>query len=70
MDFMLLVRLRTGNVIFNYRYYNNTLQKTEGQSCKAAFSCYFIFMFFIHSNPFMLDFKKVECVVLRYNIAA
>ncbi|KAF8380585.1 hypothetical protein HHK36_028073 [Tetracentron sinense] len=25
-----IIRLRTGNVIFNYRYYNNTLQKTEG----------------------------------------
>lgn len=23
-------RLRAGNVIFNYRYYNNKLQRTEG----------------------------------------
>lgn len=26
----LCFRLRAGNVIFNYRYYNNRLQKTEG----------------------------------------
>ncbi|KAL6977605.1 hypothetical protein U1Q18_026397 [Sarracenia purpurea var. burkii] len=25
-----IMRLRTGNVIFNYRYYNNKLQRTEG----------------------------------------
>ena len=28
-DFM-FHRLRAGNVIFNYKYYNNTMQKTEG----------------------------------------
>ncbi|XP_031483350.1 polycomb group protein EMBRYONIC FLOWER 2 isoform X1 [Nymphaea colorata] len=33
-----IVRLRTGNVIFNYRYYNNTLQKTE---VTEDFSCPF-----------------------------
>lgn len=27
---LVLSRLRAGNVIFNYRYYNNTLQRTEG----------------------------------------
>ncbi|KAG9452165.1 hypothetical protein H6P81_005069 [Aristolochia fimbriata] len=33
-----LLRLRAGNVIFNYRYYNNTLQKTE---VTEEFSCAF-----------------------------
>ncbi|OVA10594.1 Polycomb protein [Macleaya cordata] len=33
-----IVRLRTGNVIFNYKYYNNTLQKTE---VTEDFSCPF-----------------------------
>ncbi|XP_058104295.1 polycomb group protein EMF2B-like isoform X2 [Magnolia sinica] len=33
-----IIRLRTGNVIFNYRYYNNTLQKTE---VTEDFSCPF-----------------------------
>ncbi|KAG6782969.1 hypothetical protein POTOM_012396 [Populus tomentosa] len=27
-----IIRLRAGNVIFNYRYYNNKLQKTEGKT--------------------------------------
>ncbi|XP_039144681.1 polycomb group protein EMF2B isoform X1 [Dioscorea cayenensis subsp. rotundata] len=33
-----IMRLRTGNVLFNYRYYNNTLQKTE---VTEDFSCPF-----------------------------
>ncbi|KAK9120944.1 hypothetical protein Syun_018561 [Stephania yunnanensis] len=33
-----IMRLRTGNVIFNYKYYNNTLQKTE---VTEDFSCPF-----------------------------
>ncbi|XP_010275448.1 PREDICTED: polycomb group protein EMBRYONIC FLOWER 2 isoform X2 [Nelumbo nucifera] len=33
-----LIRLRSGNVIFNYRYYNNMLQKTE---VTEDFSCPF-----------------------------
>ncbi|CAA7392083.1 unnamed protein product [Spirodela intermedia] len=33
-----IIRLRAGNVIFNYRYYNNTLQKTE---VTEDFSCPF-----------------------------
>ncbi|KAL5537545.1 hypothetical protein UlMin_045740, partial [Ulmus minor] len=33
-----IVRLRTGNVIFNYRYYNNKLQRTE---VTEEFSCPF-----------------------------
>uniref|UniRef100_A0A1D1Y7L6 Polycomb group protein EMBRYONIC FLOWER 2 n=2 Tax=Anthurium amnicola TaxID=1678845 RepID=A0A1D1Y7L6_9ARAE len=33
-----IIRLRVGNVIFNYRYYNNTLQKTE---VTEDFSCPF-----------------------------
>ncbi|XP_010905821.1 polycomb group protein EMF2B-like isoform X1 [Elaeis guineensis] len=33
-----IIRLRTGNVLFNYRYYNNTLQKTE---VTEDFSCPF-----------------------------
>ncbi|XP_068634168.1 polycomb group protein EMF2B-like isoform X1 [Aristolochia californica] len=33
-----IMRLRAGNVIFNYRYYNNTLQKTE---VTVEFSCPF-----------------------------
>ncbi|XXG77920.1 hypothetical protein AAC387_Pa08g1971 [Persea americana] len=33
-----IIRLRTGNVIFNYRYYDNTLQKTE---VTEDFSCPF-----------------------------
>ncbi|KAI3962573.1 hypothetical protein MKW92_006514 [Papaver armeniacum] len=33
-----IVRLRTGNVIFNYNYYNNSLQKTE---VTEDFSCPF-----------------------------
>ncbi|KAI3990710.1 hypothetical protein MKX01_023010 [Papaver californicum] len=33
-----IIRLRTGNVIFNYKYYNNTLQKTE---VTEDFSCPF-----------------------------
>ncbi|CAA6674967.1 unnamed protein product [Spirodela intermedia] len=37
-----IIRLRAGNVIFNYRYYNNTLQKTEGRSSSLKiFSCPF-----------------------------
>ncbi|XP_058086876.1 polycomb group protein EMBRYONIC FLOWER 2-like isoform X3 [Magnolia sinica] len=32
--------MRTGNVIFNYRYYNNTLQKTE-ETVTEDFSCPF-----------------------------
>ncbi|XP_077235314.1 VEFS-Box of polycomb protein [Tasmannia lanceolata] len=33
-----IIRLRTGNVIFNYRYYNNTLQKTEvTEDCSCPF---------------------------------
>ncbi|XP_034211229.1 polycomb group protein EMBRYONIC FLOWER 2 isoform X4 [Prunus dulcis] len=33
-----IIRLRAGNVIFNYRYYNNTLQRTE---VTEDFSCPF-----------------------------
>jgi len=33
-----IIRLRAGNVIFNYKYYNNTLQKTE---VTEDFSCPF-----------------------------
>ncbi|XP_018677843.1 polycomb group protein EMF2B-like isoform X5 [Musa acuminata AAA Group] len=33
-----IIRLRTGNVLFNYRYYNNMLQKTE---VTEDFSCPF-----------------------------
>ncbi|XP_020277074.1 polycomb group protein EMBRYONIC FLOWER 2 isoform X2 [Asparagus officinalis] len=33
-----IIRLRTGNVLFNYKYYNNTLQKTE---VTEDFSCPF-----------------------------
>ncbi|KAI3835551.1 hypothetical protein MKW98_027463 [Papaver atlanticum] len=33
-----IIRLRTGNVIFNYKYYNNSLQKTE---VTEDFSCPF-----------------------------
>ncbi|XP_058086880.1 polycomb group protein EMF2B-like isoform X7 [Magnolia sinica] len=35
-----IIRMRTGNVIFNYRYYNNTLQKTE-ETVTEDFSCPF-----------------------------
>ncbi|KAH7557330.1 hypothetical protein JRO89_XS11G0121500 [Xanthoceras sorbifolium] len=30
-----IIRLRAGNVVFNYRYYNNKLQRTE-ESCKSG----------------------------------
>ncbi|KAL5717126.1 hypothetical protein ACHQM5_010194 [Ranunculus cassubicifolius] len=33
-----ITRMRTGNVVFNYKYYNNTLQKTE---VTEDFSCAF-----------------------------
>jgi len=33
-----IIRLRAGNVIFNYKYYNNTMQKTE---VTEDFSCPF-----------------------------
>ncbi|KAG6416211.1 hypothetical protein SASPL_123635 [Salvia splendens] len=31
-----IIRLRTGNVVFNYRYYNNKLQRTEAFACEKA----------------------------------
>lgn len=38
-----LSRLRTGNVVFNYMYYNNKLQRTEGKLnlsyCSKAVAC-------------------------------
>ncbi|GMP23856.1 hypothetical protein CsSME_00001312 [Camellia sinensis var. sinensis] len=37
-SFSHIIRLRTGNVIFNYRYYNNKLQRTE---VTEDFSCPF-----------------------------
>ncbi|XP_022140940.1 polycomb group protein EMBRYONIC FLOWER 2 isoform X3 [Momordica charantia] len=50
----LMIRLRAGNVIFNYRYYNNRLQKTE---VTEDFSC-----------PFCLvkcaSFKGLRCHLL------
>ncbi|CAL5364104.1 unnamed protein product [Camellia sinensis] len=35
-SFSHIIRLRTGNVIFNYRYYNNKLQRTEDESDKQV----------------------------------
>ncbi|EYU35158.1 hypothetical protein MIMGU_mgv1a010365mg [Erythranthe guttata] len=32
-----IIRLRTGNVVFNYKYYNNKLQRTE--ACSFTFKC-------------------------------
>ncbi|KAL0341151.1 UNVERIFIED_CONTAM: Polycomb group protein EMBRYONIC FLOWER 2 [Sesamum radiatum] len=33
-----IIRLRTGNVVFNYKYYNNKLQRTEGNLATSFLS--------------------------------
>lgn len=39
LDLFSYLRLRTGNVIFNYRYCNNLLQKTEGNLSRGYKFC-------------------------------
>jgi hypothetical protein len=38
-------RLRAGNVLFNFKYYNNTMQKTEGSSLTQTFGIMRFFSF-------------------------
>lgn len=54
-------RLRAGNVIFNYRYYNNRLQKTEGVVFLLLTIVSFVFHFLpIYQECYLVGLIKMD----------